>query len=143
MQGGRFIDYYKVLQVDPEADRDVIEAAFRRLARKVHPDTNRSRDAEEKMKRLSEAYAVLSDPEKRARFDAQRRGMQSEGYPFEDGAPPGGGYARGRGQELFRKIMVRVAITILVIAAFRMNPRLGIILAGAVLIWWLFSRQRR
>lgn len=143
MQGGRFIDYYKVLQVDPEADRDVIEAAFRRLARKVHPDTNRSSDAEEKMKMLSEAYAVLSDPEKRARFDAQRSVMLSEGTPFEGGAPQGGGYARGRGQELFKRILVRAAVVILVIAALRINPRLGIILAGAVLLWWLFSRERR
>lgn len=137
MRNGRFIDYYKVLQVDPEADRDVIEAAFRRLARRVHPDTNRSADAEEKMKALSEAYGVLTDPEKRARFDALRRDMRSSGYP------PGGGLAPGRGQELFKRIMVRVAVAILVIAALRINPRLGIILAGAVLLWWLFGRRRR
>jgi len=143
LKSGRFIDYYKVLQVDPEADRDVIEAAFRRLARKYHPDTNRSGEAEEKMKMLSEAYAVLSDPEKRARFDAQRSSMQSDGNPFAGGPAPGEAYARGRGQELLKRILVRAAVVILVIAAFRINPRIGIILAGAVLIWWLFSRQRR
>lgn len=136
MRNGRFIDYYKVLQVDPQADRDVIEAAFRRLARKVHPDTNRSADAEERMKELSEAYSVLMDPEKRAQFDALRRSMPRDVFPA-------GGYAPGRGQELFKRIMVRAAVAILIIAAFRLNPRLGIIVAGAVLLWWFFGRRRR
>lgn len=137
MTNGRFIDYYKVLQVDPQADRDVIEAAFRRLARKVHPDANRSADAEERMKELSEAYSVLMDPEKRARFDALRRSMP------QGVSPAGNGHAQGRGQELFKRIMVRAAVAILIIAAFRLNPRLGIIVAGAVLLWWFFGRRRR
>jgi curved DNA-binding protein CbpA len=142
LRNGRFIDYYKVLQVDPEADRDVIEAAFRRLARKVHPDTNPSADAEEKMKMLSEAYGVLSDPEKRARFDALRRSMPPDGFPYPGRAPAGGGYTQGRGRELFKMILLRAAVMILVIAALRINPRLGIIVAGAVLLWWFFGRRR-
>ncbi|MFN8139012.1 MAG: J domain-containing protein [Fimbriimonadales bacterium] len=63
-------DYYAVLGVPRDADADEIKAAFRRQARKLHPDVNRDDpDAEEKFKELNEAYTVLSDPNKRAQFD--------------------------------------------------------------------------
>jgi curved DNA-binding protein CbpA len=66
-----FINYYKVLQVDTEAETDVIESAYRRLAQKFHPDTNKAPDAEEKMKLLNEAKTVLTDPQERRKFDEQ------------------------------------------------------------------------
>lgn len=62
-------DYYEVLGVPRNASQEEIKRAFRRLARQYHPDVNKSPDAEEKFKEINEAYAVLSDPEKRARYD--------------------------------------------------------------------------
>lgn len=63
-------DYYRLLQVDPAAPIEAIEAAYRRLAREAHPDLNDSPDATRRMQELNEARAVLRDPLKRAAFDA-------------------------------------------------------------------------
>jgi hypothetical protein len=63
---------YKVLQVDPSAEQEVIEAAYRRLVRKYHPDVNSAPAAEAKMKDIIEAYAVVRDPARRAAFDLRR-----------------------------------------------------------------------
>lgn len=65
-------DYYDVLQVAPAADPEVIEAAYRRLARKWHPDTNTSAEAPTRIRDLNEAYEVLSDPARRRQYDATR-----------------------------------------------------------------------
>jgi len=76
-------DYYEVLGVPRDADTKVIKDAFRRLALKYHPDRNKSPDAEEKFKEIAAAYAVLSDPKKRADYDA--RGFASvSGVSEED-----------------------------------------------------------
>lgn len=65
------INYYKLLQVDQEAETDVIEAAYKRLALKYHPDVNKSPDAESKMKSLNEARKILTNPQKRKNYDEQ------------------------------------------------------------------------
>jgi molecular chaperone DnaJ len=65
------LDYYDVLGVSRDASQDEIKRAFRKLAFKYHPDRNKRPDAEERFKEVSEAYAVLSDPEKRRQYDAQ------------------------------------------------------------------------
>src|ERR1700722_904357 len=62
-------DYYAVLGVPRDADQDTIRRAYRKLARKYHPDLNADSDAEDKFKDLGEAYEVLSDPDKRERYD--------------------------------------------------------------------------
>lgn len=66
------LDPYKVLQVDPQAERDVIESAYRRLARKYHPDVSSEPDSHEKMIALNQAWEQLRDPVKRAAVDRAR-----------------------------------------------------------------------
>ena len=68
-------DHYRVLQVDPSADPDVIEAAYKRLALRYHPDHNSGdAQAEQHMKRINEAYRVLRKAELRADYDARSVG---------------------------------------------------------------------
>ncbi len=62
-------DYYKVLQIDPSAEPEVITAAYRRLALKYHPDTNPAPDAHSRMQEINEAYEILHDPAKREQYD--------------------------------------------------------------------------
>ena len=68
----RQVDYYKVLQVDPAADPDIIAVAYKRLARKYHPDTNPSPEATHRMQALNTAYQILRDPSTRAQYDRER-----------------------------------------------------------------------
>ena len=82
----QFKDYYKTLGVARDASAEDVKKAFRKLARKYHPDVSREPDAEARMKELNEANAVLSDPEKRAAYDQLGRGWQP-GQEFR--APPG------------------------------------------------------
>jgi molecular chaperone DnaJ len=64
-------DYYEVLGVARDADAKTIKDRFRELAMKYHPDRNKSPDAEAKFKEIAEAYAILSDPKKRADYDSR------------------------------------------------------------------------
>ena len=65
-------DPYKVLQVDPEAEDEVIEAAYRRLARKYHPDVSPSRESQDRMVAINQAWEMLRDPARRAAVDRSR-----------------------------------------------------------------------
>jgi curved DNA-binding protein len=70
MAGNGYRDYFQVLGVERGADADTIKRAFRKLARQYHPDVNpNNKDAEAKFKEISEAYEVLSDPQKRQRYE--------------------------------------------------------------------------
>ena len=64
-----FQDYYNIMGLERDASQDEIKRAYRKLARKYHPDVSKEADAEARFKELGEAYAVLKDPEKRAAYD--------------------------------------------------------------------------
>ena len=83
-------DYYAILGVEKDASKKEIQKAFQQKARKLHPDVNKAPDAEERFKEVSEAYAVLSDEDKRARYDAMRSGSPFGGSPSS--SPYAGGY---------------------------------------------------
>ncbi|MGB5998092.1 MAG: DnaJ C-terminal domain-containing protein [Marinomonas sp.] len=68
-----FKDYYKVLGLSEQADASAIKAAYRKLARKYHPDVSKEKDAEQHFKEVNEAYTVLKDGEKRAEYDLLRQ----------------------------------------------------------------------
>lgn len=106
-------DYYEILGVPRNASQLEIQKAYRKLAREYHPDLNKDPAAEERFKDISEAYAVLNDPETRRRYDAgigagmgadmgagMGAGMGTEGIDFEDlfgGVFGGGAGTRGGG----------------------------------------------
>jgi preprotein translocase subunit Sec63 len=119
-------DYYRILQVDPLAEPEVIEAARNRLSRMYHPDVNPSAGAAERMKQINAAYDVLSDPERRTRYDATR----------------GPGNARPpRRRSLAWLWTVLLAATGLLL--FRFRPRLGILFLAAWLVAWVVIRVAR
>ncbi|MCW2947604.1 MAG: molecular chaperone DnaJ, partial [Actinoallomurus sp.] len=62
-------DFYETLGVSRTASQEEIQRAYRKLARKYHPDVNKAPEAEDRFKEISEAYSVLSDPEQRKRYD--------------------------------------------------------------------------
>jgi len=84
-------NFYKVLQVDPSAEPEVITAAYHRLARKYHPDTNTSPDAKLKMQAINESYETLSNPAKRAEYDRNQRAAELNGGVQAN--PANGSYA--------------------------------------------------
>ncbi len=77
-------DYYEVLGVSKTASKDQIKDAYRKLALQYHPDRNKAADAEEKFKEISEAYAVLSDDDKRAQYDHLGHAGFDQRYTTED-----------------------------------------------------------
>jgi curved DNA-binding protein len=88
-------DHYSVLGVPRTAEADEIQRAYRKLARKFHPDVNREPDAADKFKEIGEAYDTLSDPETRARYD--RFGADYRQYAGSGAGSSGGGRRGGSG----------------------------------------------
>ncbi len=119
-------DYYDVLGISKSADANEIKRAYRKLAKKYHPDMNKAADAEDKFKEVQEAYEVLSDENKRATYDQfGHAGMENAGFNpgfdgFEDifssffggGSPFGGGFQSRsqtgpqKGQDRFMRMQV-------------------------------------
>ncbi|MGZ4997768.1 MAG: DnaJ C-terminal domain-containing protein [Methylobacter sp.] len=95
-------DYYKIMGLSRNATQDEVKRAYRKLARKYHPDVSKEKDAEAKFKELGEAYEVLQDPEKRAAYDRLGANWKAgedfrppphwdEGFEFKGGGFTGGG----------------------------------------------------
>ena len=82
----KYKDYYEILGVSRDADASAIKSAYRKLARKYHPDVNKTKEAEEKFKDINEAYEVLSDKNKRQRYDS----LGSNWQGGADWTPPPG-----------------------------------------------------
>jgi curved DNA-binding protein CbpA len=91
------VDAYKVLQVDSEAEDEVIQAAYRRLAQKYHPDVVGSGSASaDRMAAINRAYEILKDPDRRRAYDAERRMAARAGAGHAAPRPPTGDAGAGR-----------------------------------------------
>lgn len=99
LQEMEFKDYYETLGVEASAGEAELKTAYRRLARKYHPDVSKEKGAEEKFKSINEAYEVLRDKEKRLQYDQLRaRGYRSgQEYQPPPGFGSGGGFQQGFG----------------------------------------------
>ena len=115
-------DYYKILQVHPSASKEVIDAAYRKLASKYHPDVSDSSEAVDKMKLLNEAYEVLSDPSKRSDYDRDRK--QTESTARLD----------------WRRFIIPAGIILIILLATRFGFRLALILLVFMGILWVAQR---
>lgn len=88
----QFKDYYSTLGVEPSAGEAELKTAYRRLARKYHPDVSKEAGAEERFKAINEAYEALRDPAKRKAYDQ----LRTRGYrPGDEVQPPPGGFSHG------------------------------------------------
>ena len=120
-------DYYKILGIEKSASADEIKKAFRTLAVKYHPDRNQGdKQAEEKFKEINEAYAVLSDPDKKQQYDTFGSSGFHQQYSQEDifrGFDFGGTFrdmGMGGGEDIFSRLFGRGGR-----GGFRGGPRRG------------------
>ena len=134
-------DYYRILQVHPSAEKEVIDAAYRKLAAKYHPDVSQVSDAVERMKQINTAYEVLSDPVKRAAYDAAR------GVAPSPDTPPHAAAGSRYPSKAWRTLLIAAGITLLAVVAFRLGPALLLLVPRLVVplvvislvVWLLFT----
>jgi hypothetical protein len=149
-------NYYKLLQVDPSADPEVIAAAYKRLALKNHPDTNgATAEAKARMQAINQAYEVLSDPVRRADYD---RRMASTTAPAtedifvttpsaSDPTPPIANLLNAKSIGLY--VVIAAVLLAVVMLGFKVGPlEVIVVLAAALLLVqpvreWLERRSRR
>jgi curved DNA-binding protein CbpA len=137
-QRGEDKDYYAILQVHPRAEPEVIEAAYRRLSRKYHPDVSEQADAGQRMRELNEAFEVLSDSARRRAYDRDR---SFGGRPASAPVPVGF-------EDLLKAIPRYVGLAILAVLSIRLlplllRPPILAILAVTVFLYLFFRRFRR
>jgi len=137
-RSGEDKDYYAILQVHLRAEPEVIEAAYRRLSRKYHPDVSGEADAGQRMRELNEAFEVLSDPARRRAYDRHR---PFEGRPAPARMPVGF-------QDPLKPLLSYVGLAILVVLSIRflpllLRPPVLAALAVAVFLYLFFRRFRR
>lgn len=104
----KYVDYYQILGVPRDADKSDIKKAYRKLARKYHPDVNQAANAEDKFKEVNEAYEVLKDADNRQAYDRfgadWKHGQQFDGGGFQGGNYSGGGFSGGDFSDFFESI---------------------------------------
>jgi curved DNA-binding protein len=104
----KYVDYYEILGVSRDAEKSDIKKAYRKLARKYHPDVNQAADAEDKFKEVNEAYEVLKDKDKRQAYDRfgadWKHGQQFDGGGFQGGNYSSGGFGGGDFSDFFESI---------------------------------------
>jgi curved DNA-binding protein CbpA len=154
-------NYYRILQIDPSADPDVISAAYKRLSLKYHPDTNQSPDANQRMQEINEAYRVLSDPAQRARYDEilSRRSWPGSGFEGWKTTSSGNGRqhsarsntppeqdAQNKLAEMITALAFPLSYVVIVFVIFRlmrppgMLPTLAIIILAGVVAYYVSLR---
>jgi curved DNA-binding protein len=104
----KYVDYYQILGVSRDAEKSDVKKAYRKLARKYHPDVNQAANAEDKFKEINEAYEVLKDTDKRQAYDRfgadWKHGQQFDGGGFQGGNYSGGGFSGGDFSDFFESI---------------------------------------
>ncbi len=108
----KYVDYYQILGVSRDAEKSDVKKAYRKLARKYHPDVNQAANAEDKFKEVNEAYEVLKDADKRQAYDRfgadWKHGQQFDGGGFgggfQGGNTSGGGFGGGDFSDFFESI---------------------------------------
>lgn len=129
---GQEPDHYAILQVDPRAEREVIEAAYRRLAVKYHPDRDPSPGATDRMKMINAAYEILSDPEKRRSYDL-RRGVFSG---WRVNVPPRESHQQSPFSRFLPMLLLSLGLTVISQAARFGGPRLVLMVVLLFLLIW-------
>jgi DnaJ-class molecular chaperone len=132
-------DYYAVIQVDPRAERGVIDAAYRRLASRYHPDVDPSPGATERMKLINAAYEVLSDPSKRSAYDLSRAVAPRQ---------PPHSQPRSSTPQVGFDWLSTIVVTGLMLALTAAGPRFGlrsVIVVGLLFLagWLVMSLRKR
>src|SRR3989304_6358124 len=135
------LDFYGILQVHPRAEKEIIDAAYRRLAFKYHPDLSQVSDATERMKQINTAYEVLSDPVKREAYDAAR------GVAPSPDTPPHAATRSRYPINARRTSLIAAGLMILAVVAFRLGPALLLLVPKLVVslvvislvVWLLFT----
>jgi Flp pilus assembly protein TadB len=128
-------DYYATLQIGDEASLDEVRAAYKRLAMLTHPDRSRHPKANQRMQRLNEAYAVLANPEKRTRYDQDRRtaaAVKPVVKPAHTDQPAPGNQKEHKDLERRRIRMLRNQLKLILYL---------ILLTIALFLWFLASGQ--
>lgn len=135
---------YKVLQVDREAEHDVIDAAYKRLATKYHPDKDPSPSATTRMQEINAAFEILKDPERRRQFDRSRKEARAERVSRQETPEPAPHAASDRPEiqveaisnHVFRKVLWAAGIVALLVYL----PWLAAIVAGGWAAIWFFRK---